>query len=631
MIPGNTIRKYILSTLFSLVVIVVSISTLKAQSESFYATVSKTTVEVNEQFQITFTLNDNGGEFHAPAFKDFNVLMGPSTSKSVQFVNGNVSQSTTYTYILQAKADGTFPIGSATVRVGNKILQSKPINIIVVKANAKPQAQGGNQQEGDGDVMKQIGKNLFIKAHVSKTNVYQGEEISVTYKLYCKVSLVNFALTKIPTLNGFWSQDIEMPKQLQLHKEVIDGVEWQTTDLKKVVLFPQFSGALTIEPMEGESVVRVQRKRQKSQNGNDPFEQFLNDPFFGGGYQDLNYTVKSSPVKITVRPLPATAPESFSGAVGDFTMTALLDKTETKANEPVTLKVKITGAGNLKLIDPPKLKLPPDIETYEPKVTDNIAVNENGVSGSRTFEYLLIPRHAGDYKIDPFEFSYFNIDKKSYISDTSKAFSLKVAKGSGEVTSSTSVTGGVSKEEIKMLGKDIRFIKTGNPEFKRKGYYFFGSPLFYTISTLPFLLFIGFAAYRRKYREDNADVTMTKSRKASGMARKRLSQAKKFLAAKQNERFHEELSKALWGYISDRLSIPISDLSKETIAEKLKQRNVDEEPVKKLIAILDQCEFVRYAPSMGSSEMGATYEQAIVIISEIEQQLRTKKPSGVKA
>src|SRR6185437_3713263 len=273
--------------------------------------------------------------------------------------------------------------------------------------------------------------------------------------------------------------------------------------------------------------------------------------------------------------------------------------------------------------------LPPDVESYEPKVSDNISISEKGVSGTRMFEYLLIPRHAGEYKIEPFEFSYFNLAKKSYIPISSPEFSLKVTKGTGEAVSS-SVTG-VSKEEIKMLGKDIRFIKTGNPELTKKGYYFLGSPLFYTISTVPFLLLLGFIVFRRKYEEDNADASMTKSRKASAMARKRLSQAKKFLAAKQNERFHEELSKALWGYISDRLSIPVADLSKETIAEKLKQRNVDEEPVKKLIAILDQCEFVRYAPSMGSSAMGATYEQAVVIISEIEQQLKTKRPTGIKA
>ena len=623
----NIFRRRILWRLSAILIILVVITPLKAQTENFYAVASKTTVEVSEQFQLTFTLNDNGNDFQAPSFKEFTVVMGPSTSKSVQFSNGNMSQSVSYTYVLQPKTEGTFKIGSATIKAGGKIYQSNPITIIVSKASAKPQ---GNQPQTEAEMMGQIAKNLYIKAHVSRTNVYQGEEISVIYKLYVKVSLVNFVLSKIPTLNGFWSQDLEMPKQLELHKEVIDGVEYQTTELKKVILFPQYSGALTIDPIEGESVVRIQKKRPQRKQGYDPFEEFLNDPFFGGGYQDVNFKVKSEPVKITVHPLPANAPESFSGAVGNFSMTALLDKPETKANEPVTLKIKITGKGNLKLIDPPKLKFPPDIESYDPKVSDNITVNKDGVSGSRTFEYLLIPRHAGEYKIAPIEYSYFNADKKNYLPLYSKEFVLKVLKGSAETTSSNAVSG-VNKEEIKLLGKDIRFIKNSNPKFTKKDWYFFGSALFYTFSSFPFILFLGFLIYRRNYTEDNASESVVKSKKASRMAKKRLSLGKKYLVAKQNERFHEELSKALWGYISDKLSIPVSDLSRETITEKLKQSNVNEELINKLMALLDHCEFVRYAPSMGSSEMGTTYEQAILIISEIEQQSRTKKQSGLKA
>jgi len=378
--------------------------------------------------------------------------------------------------------------------------------------------------------------------------------------------------------------------------------------------------------------VRIQKKRARPQ-GFDPFEDIFNDPFFGGGYQDVNYTVKGEPVKITVRPLPANAPESFSGAVGNFSMTATLDKPETKTNEPVTLKIKITGKGNLKLINPLKLKFPPDIESYEPKVSDNITVNANGVSGSRTFEYLLIPRHGGEYKIPLVEFSYFDIEKKSYQPVSSKEFTLKVIKGPDEpaTTSSPSISG-LNKEEVKLLGKDIRYIKNTSPKFTKKGDYFFNSVVFYSLLGFPFVLFFGFIGFRRKYKEDNANESLVKSRKANRMAAKRLSIAKKYLASKDSKLFHEELSKALWGYISDKLSIAAADLSKEGIIETLKQREVKDEAINKFIDLLNHCEFIRYAPSVGHSEMETSYETARQSITELEEQIKKAKyTTGIKA
>jgi hypothetical protein len=393
--------------------------------------------------------------------------------------------------------------------------------------------------------------------------------------------------------------------------------------MRKSILIPQRAGVMELGPDEGEFGVIVQGQRRQQQiNPNDPFA-MLNDPFFMdpfGGRHQVNVKRYSNTVKINVKDLPDNAPASFKGAVGKFTLDATLDKTETKSNEPVTLKVKISGNGNLKLIDPLPLEFPQDIESYDPKITDNSTVTAGGVSGSKTFEYLLLPRHSGDYKIPSVEFTYFDLDRKQYVTLNSPEFNLKVTKGSGP-ESSVSING-VNKEDVQLLGKDIRYIKIGNINLHKKGDEFFGSPGFYSLFLSPMFLFIGFIVYYRKNKELQKNVILLKSKKATKLARKRLSTAKVLLSKNSRESFFEEVSIAIWGYLGDKLSIPFSNLSKENISEVLSSRGVGESLIKELLDILNQCEFARYAPSNQVGQMQGIYDSAISLITKLEGEIK---------
>jgi hypothetical protein len=581
-----------------------------AQNISFTATTTKTSVTVNEQFQVSFSLNADGGRFQMPPWRDFHVLSGPNQSTSMQFINGNMSQSVSFAYILQPKEEGTFKIGPASIESNGKVIKSNVLTITVGKGGP-----GNSNNKEEENVDKQIADNLFIKAIVDKTTVSRGEAITVSYKLFAKIDIVNFNLLKMPTLNGFWSQDADGSKKLELKREVIDGVQYNTAEIKRTVLFPQRDGTLELDPMEAETVVRLRTKRKS--RGYDPFEDFFNDPFFGGSYQDYKYVVKSNPVKITVKPLPENAPGGFSGAVGNFSMESYIDKPETKTNEPVNLKIKITGKGNLKLIDPVKLQLPQDIETYDPKISDNISVNQNGVSGSRTFEYLLIPRHPGQYKIKPFEFSYYSLEKKKYMVLTSPEFTLKVEKGKGDEVSAANASG-VNKEDLELLGKDIHYIKTGKVHFSKRGTHLFGTPIFYAYLAGPFAFLFLFVFYKKKREAAAGDVIGAKSRRATKIAKKRLAQAKKYLATNQNDKVYEEILKSLYGYVGDKFSLPVADLSKENIEQLLVAKGKDKKVIDDFLDIINQCEFARYAPG-GFAAAEDIYKRSINTIARLEE------------
>jgi hypothetical protein len=601
-----------------------------SQDIAFTATASKTNSFVGDQIQVSYTLNSNGNRFQAPALNDFNVLMGPAQSTSMQFVNGNMSQSLSFTYYLQPKSEGTFKLGPASIEAGGKRIQSNVITIVVGKAAganqgaqknaAQAQSGAGAAAAADDGLSKQITDNLFLRVSLDKTNVYQGEGILATYKVYTRLEILNFAMSA-PALNGFWSQDLESPKNFEMHKETLDGVQYQVYDIKKTVLFPQHAGMLTLEPMTAEFIARVQVKRKR---GRDPFDifndPFFNDPFFGSGYQDVKQKIKSNTLKINVKALPDPAPEGYGGAVGKFSMEAVLDKSQTKTNEPVSLKIKVSGKGNLKLFSPPKLNFPNDIESFDPKSNDNITISANGVSGSKTVEYLLIPRRSGEYKIEPVVFWYFDLDKHAYVSIASPEFKIKVAKGNESEGSNTA--SGVDKEDIQLLGRDIRYIKTGMLNFSKKGDYLYGSPLFISLAAAPFLLLLALLAYRRKLEAMNSNISLVKSRKATSVAKKRLSTANKFLLEKNKSKFYEEVSRALWGYLSDKFSIPLAMLSKENVIEKLQKRMVSQETILALTDTIEHCDFARFAPPSGSEEMQKTYKATVGLIAQLEQEIK---------
>ncbi len=593
-------------------------------AQEFTATVSSSTVEVGEQFQLTFSLNANGRNFRVPAFTDFNVLMGPNQSTQMQIVNGSVSQTLSFTYVLQAVREGTFKIPAAEIYAGNTKVVSNPITITVTKGSGQQSAGGsqGQGQKADKDAGINGGKNVYIRASIDKSSVYQGEGVAVTYKMYTKVQLLNYSVNKLPSFSGFWSQDVAMSQQLEFRTENVDGVTYKVADIKKVILFPQRSGTLTIDPMEGEVIARVQVKRQQQQRSNDPFDQFFNDPFFNNPFfnnnvQDVKVNLKSDPIRVVVKDLPPGAPAGFTGAVGKFSYEASLDKKETTAHDAVNLRLKISGKGNIKLIDIPKIEFPADFETYDPKENVNTNATMAGVTGSKTFEYLLIPRNAGNFKIPVTPFSYFDLEKKRYVEIPAPEINLKVGRGS-ETT--TTVVTGVNKSDVQILGKDIRFIKTREPEFESASGPLFNSPLFYTLVVSPALLFAGLLFIRRRNEALAGNVKLLRSQRANKVAMKRLSEARKFMTANDREKFLDEMFRALWGFISDKMQIPVSDLSKETAAAALQKRNVPDGLILQFTDTVDACEFARFAGGMADSNE-TIYKKGIETITQLESTL----------
>lgn len=586
-------------------------------AQKLTAQASKTKVAVGETFQISFSLNSNGNGFKPPALNDFDVYSGPNQSTSMSFVNGSMSQSITFSYVIAAKKEGKFTIGAASMNTSAGTVQSSPINIEVAKGSANAQAQNqGNAapQNPTAPASENVGENLFVKTIVSKTKVYQGEQITVTHKVYTRYQLRGFQDIKFPDYTGFWSQDMPGNQQIQVVNENIDGVNYQVGELKRSYLFPQRSGKLQIEPMTIECVVRKPSNRRPR----DIFEQF-----FGGGYEDVTYSVKSKPVTIEVLPLPeATKPVSFSGAVGSYSMKAQISKDKVKENDAINLTVTLTGKGNIKLVDPLPIDFPEDFETYEPKIKENITAGAAGVSGTKTFDYLIIPRHEGNYTIDRLSFSYFDTDKKQYITIPSPEFTIQVEKGVGSESASANVFTSRSKEDVKILGNDIRYIKTGNIQLKSKDSFFFGSFLFYAGLIVPVLAFIGFVVFRRKNMEANKDTIAVKSRKATKMAKKRLTLAEKYLKENNKEQFYVEIFRALYGYVGDKLNIPVADLNKEHIAGKLKVANVNETTVQQLLSILDNCEYARYAPSAVSGDLNGIYNNTVELITKVEDEIK---------
>ncbi len=581
-----------------------------AQDATLVASTSRNQVGVGEQFQITYTLKGAGSNFRAPDMHDFVVLSGPNQSSSMEIINGNMSQSISLSYIIAAQREGKFTIGPAAISSNGKQVNSKSLVIEVVKNPAAQNSRNG-QQAMDGD----DNSDLFLRAFVDKSKVYVGEQLVVTFKIYTKVSIVQNALTKAPVFNGFWSEDIVSPnQQATLRPEVFDGVQYQAAEIKKTVIMPQRAGSLEITEMVMDVVKRVQQRSRSNS---------FFDQFFGGGYQDLRATVKSKPIKIEVMPLPtAGKPLDFNGAVGDFGMECRLSNTNKtlKTNDATNLYITISGKGNLKLIDPFKLKLPPEIEGYDAKINDKISTTITGVSGSRTFDYLLIPRHSGNFQLPPISFSYFDISKKSYVTLNSPDFTIDVEKGAAnETEAGTTVI--TAKEDVKILGNDIRYIKT-KTNLQKTGNDFFGSSKFYMLLFLPVLLFAAFLLFFKKYTNSLNDTVSRKSKKATQIARKRLALANNYLQQNNYDAFYNELFKSINGYLSDKLNLSAVELTKEKISEVLLAKGTNQEAINFLLLTLNKSEFARFAPVKSTSAMQTDYADTVSTISKIEEELK---------
>lgn len=586
-----------------------------AQAPFLAATATKSSVGLGEQFQITFTFNAAGRSFQGPDLKEFAVLSGPNQSTSMQFINGNFSQSMSFSYYLQPKSIGNFKIGPATIEFEGNRIASNVIQLTVTKGSGQPQAGKDDKQRQESNIIGS--KNIFVKAIVNKSSVYKGEGLLVTFKLYSNVNVLDFAVPKMPSFDGFWNQDIELPKTLERTTEVLDGNRYTVWEIKKMVLFPQQSGTLTIDQMELECLVRVKVNAQRS---NDPFSIF-NDPFFGmGGVKDIKHSFKSDPVKINVRELPPNAPADFKGAVGELNFDVKLDKNQTKANEAVNLRIKISGNGNLKLADVQDIELPSDLESYDPKITENFKASAGGVSGTKVIDYLIIPRLEGEYEIPQLSFSYYSLSKKQYVSKKAGPFILKVEKGNG--TQATISPGRTEKSDFRILGNDIRYIKSTPPDFKENVNISFGSPLFYAFSISPFLIFGAFTFFIRRREKMLGNTTQLRMRNATGVATKRLSLAKKHLGTPKEELVFEEILKALWGYIGDKFLIPQAELNKEKVSEILAGKNVPEELIQLFNRNIDECEMARYAGSAMGIKAETVYASAAKVITGIEEKIK---------
>jgi hypothetical protein len=559
-------------------------------------------VQVGQRFRVTWELNTNGSNFTAPEITEFRVLGGPNQSTNMQYINGSMSQSVSYSYVLQAVKEGSFEIGPASMKANGSVVSSNSLTINVVKG----QQQATGQQSTQQTQSKGSDNDLFARIEVSKRNAYLGEKITATLKIYTRVSIVNFDDWKMPSFEGFWMKEPNSDRQIQLQNETVDGVLYQAGVIKDVILYPQKSGEITIDPMELSVIVR----ERTSGRGRSVFDQFF------GGYEDYKRPIRSNSVTINVKPYPGTKPADFSGLTGNLKMEAKLDNYQVKSNEAVNLKITISGEGNLYQLQPLDIEFPPDIEVYDPKTSDNIRVSTSGISGSRTFEYVLIPRYSGDFKIGPFSISYFDPKSKSFKTLEQEAFDLIVEKGEGEEESA----GGVNitnKEDIKLIGSDIRFIKQGQYPILSGSHFFYRSIPFYASLAIPLLLFVLLIGYSEYQKSQGKDVVKLKSKRATKLAKKRLTTAKKLWDENQTAKFYEEVFKALTDYAADKFAIPVASLNKDNIRSTFGSKNVPEEKINTFIGVLDKTEFARFAPG-ADKEMGSVYDEALKAIVDIE-------------
>jgi len=584
--------------------------------QSFNATASSTKVGEGEQFEVSFTYSGSDmnsiGNFQPPNFKDFLVLSGPNQSSSMQIINGAVSGSRAFTYYLQPRSAGKYTIPVASISVKGKNLSSNPLTIEVVKGSGNKQAAKGQNSQ---DVSNQeIGDNVFIRAVVDRNSVYQGEQVTVTYKLYTRLNIQSPQISKLPSYQGFWSEEIETSNQITFARENYEGKLFNVATLKKAALFPTQTGELSVTPFELKIPVMVQRKKKS----NSPFDDFFDDPFFGRT-ETVEYTAKSNNVKIKVLPLPQTSLPSFNGAVGVYSLQTSIDKKNVKQNEPITLKVILSGEGNINLLDMPELQIPNGFEKYEPKINTTVS-RGSVIGGKKSFELLVIPRVSGKFEIPALRFSFFNPKKKSYETISSTPYAVEVEQGSAEYTGGGT---GLSKEEIKLLGQDIHYIKNNFSDVAKIKKAEEDSFIFViTLYSFPLLSLIGFLFWKRKEEKLSGNITLLKNLRAEKIAKSRLKTASKYLKEKNDALFFTEISQAIFGYLEDKLSISKAAFTVEAAIAKLEAKGLNEELITELKLILEKCEFIRFAPSQNILEdMNLLYNRTASLIAALEEKI----------
>lgn len=586
-----------------------------------------TVVTVDETFRIVFTAEGRMSDFDWPGSGDFTIVWGPQSGSmsSTSIVNGKRTSThqETRTYLMQATKEGKFTLPGATATVDKENIASRSFTIEVVgsaqqnrnqgQSQDSQQQQGGqNQDVASGTISN---NDIFLKMTLSKSSVVKGEPLIATLKLYTRADIAGFEDIHFPTFNGFWSREVDTPQNIEFNRENVNGTIYNAALLRRYMLIPQQTGSLTIEPAEMVCQLRVRTAPSSPRS-------FFDD--FFDSYQTIRKRLSTSQLKVNVKPLPAGAPASFGGGVGDFKISASFSKDALKAHEASSLVVTVSGKGNMSMLEAPKVDFPSDFEVYDIKTSEKISAD--GTSGSKTFEYPFIPRSHGDFKVGPVLYSYYDIAKGEYKTLSSGDLPITVEKGE-DVTGGGVVMPGISRQGVKNLAEDIRYITTGSAGLKRDGHFFAGSLAFYIAVTAIVVLFFIASALLKAAALRRKDVVGSKNRKANKMARLRLKQAGEYLKQNISGAFYEEMHKALLGYVSDKLAIPAADLSKDRISEVLGERGVDAGLTGRLLELLDECDFARYAPESARTSMTDQYENAVNIISELEGQVKNSDKS----
>ncbi|MDR2423291.1 MAG: BatD family protein [Prevotellaceae bacterium] len=569
-------------------------------------------VSLNSEFKIAYKMeyeqNNPVEDFSPPTFADnFNVIAGPTRSMSMLNNNGKVTLSVTFTYYVQALREGVFDLPQASVKMKDgKVVKSKQRSIEILKEEGKN--AGGQQNVATDDVSPE---DLFVKMDFNRQSVYKGEPMVLTVKLYNRgVAVADVSNFKMPTLAGFDMQELKIT-DAEWKQQKYNNKIYQTYPLARLILYPLRAGELKLDPVELVTTIQV---RQQQTRANSMFDVFIGSPV-----RNIRKSLKSAPVTLNIKDFPAGAPASFNGATGDFKLSSKIDKTTSVANQPVTFSITVSGTGNFKQIKEPLIALPDNFDKYDPKIIDNVKSDLSGGAGSKKFEYVFIPRNAGEFDIPAVEFSYFDVQKNSYVSLKTEPVHLIIERdpngsNAAPVTSIPIVTG----KQIKHLGNDILFIKTDMPKFAAIGQVFFGSFDFWLIFAAFVLAFAVAVALTKKSRKNRQNVALMRNRKANKVAVLRLQQSAKFLKTNNLTAFYEEVSRAVWGYIGDKLNMQSAELSRDNIQDKLNAQNVPQENIDLLIAVIDNCEYARYAPGGSREGMEEMYRQALQAISKLE-------------
>jgi hypothetical protein len=586
-----------------------------AQEVKLTATASPNVMRVGEQFNLIFTSDQEVSELELPAADAVEILGGPSQghSQSVYAVNGKVTTSSTYqyTYFLRALKEGKFTIPAASAKIKNKACKSNPVNIEVIASRNQPAksnpaaSEGGQKQNGSI-----VDNDVLVSLLLDKKEVYLGEQIIATVKIYTKVNLSGVDNSfKGPDFTGFFTEALEVPPLRNLQREAVNGEIYYTGVLRKMLIIPQKSGELIIQPFDLDVAVHQETRRRIADSFFDNFD--IPD------VQEIPVKLRSKALHLQVKPLPGGAPSSYTGAVGSFSFSSALNKTTTKTNDPLTLKLTISGRGNIKLINELNLNVPADMEKYDPVINTH---QDNSLSGTKTFEYLLVPKIAGSFTIPPVEFTYFDPVSSQYKTLKSQAFTLQVERGQGD--SLISVMPGVAKEDIKMINRDIRFIKNKPVHLLSRKSFWADSPWYYLIYALLIAVFFLLITIHRKLVQKKADIAGLRLRKADRYAQKRLKKSAGLLKQGESNLFYEELLGAIWGYLSDKLNIPLSILSQETAKSSLSARSVDENTILALFGIISECEMARYGQVSENQGMEKLYQDALDVITGLQQKLK---------